>query len=197
MISHPSLLVNVLILIGEGFWVCSIAAQLIKIRRTRNTRGLSAVSQTLNTAGNVAWATYFAINHLWYPFATNITMIPLGAAVLGYILSNRKQFGKGMLAIATIGPLTSYLLILSPGSGGWIGMLYNWIAGTPWLIRVVRKKKVSGISAHGIFFALGAMSCVLAYGIIIRAWPLIVGSIQGFVYELTVARYYYRYRRHG
>src|SRR4051794_14844587 len=102
MLVHPSLLVNILILLGVGFWVCSIAAQLIKLRRTRNTRGLSAPSQILNTAGNIAWATYFGINHLWYPFATNVTMFFLGTAALGYILSNRKQFGKGMLTIAIV-----------------------------------------------------------------------------------------------
>ena len=197
MINHPSLLVNVLIVIGEGFWVFSAAAQLGRVYRTRNTRGLSPPSQTLNAAGSVAWATYFALNHLWYPVVTNIIMIFLGTATLGYTLSNRKKFAQGLISIAIVGPVTSYLLIVHPGAGGWIGMAYNWIAGTPWLIKVVRGKKVSGISERSILFALGAMSCVLAYGIIIRSWPLIVGCIQGFAYELTVLKYYYRHRSHG
>jgi uncharacterized protein with PQ loop repeat len=197
MINHPSLLVNVLIVVGESFWVFSTGAQLIRLYRTRNTKGLSPPSQTLNAAGCVAWATYFAVNHLWYPFATNVIMVVLGTAVLGYTLSNRKKFGQGLAAIAVVGPVTSYLLIVHPGAGGWIGMAYNWIAGTPWLARVVRRKKVSGISLRSMYFALGAMSCVLAYGIIIHSWPLIVGSIQGFAYELVVLKFYYRHRHHG
>lgn len=76
-------------------------------------------------------------------------------------------------------------------------MAYNWIAGTPWLVRILRRKKVSGLSEHGIYFALGAMWCVLAYGLIIRSWPLIAGCVQGLTYELTVLNYYYRYRRQG
>ena len=196
MIVHPSLAVNILVVVGESFWVFSISAQLLKLYRTRNTHGLSAPSQTLNAAGNVAWATYFAINHLWFPFTTNVIMLFLSATTLAYILSDRKQFGKGLAAILTIGPLTSYILITHPDAGGWIGMAYNWIAGTPWLYRVVKRKKVTGLSEHGIYFALGAMSCVLVYGIIIHSLPLIAGCLQGFIYELTVLRFYYRYRRH-
>ncbi len=196
MIDHPSLLVNILIIVGEGFWVFSISAQLIKLVRTRNPRGLSAITQTLNTAGTVAWAVYFLINHLWFPFSTNVIMFFLGVITLGYILSNRKQFAKGLIAIAIIAPFTSYLLIKNPAAGGWIGMIYNWIAGTPWLLRILRHKKVSGLSEHGIYFALGAMLCVLAYGIIIHSWPLIAGCAQGLFYELIVLRYYYRHRHH-
>jgi hypothetical protein len=121
-------------------------------------------------------------------------MLFLGTATLAYTLSNRKQFSKGLATIATIGPLTSYLLITHPALGGWIGMAYNWIAGTPWLLRIVKRKRVSGLSEKGIFFALGAMSCVLAYGLIIHSWPLITGCIQGFTYELIVMKYYYRHR---
>lgn len=197
MINHPSLLVNVLIVVGEGFWVFSIGAQLVKLYRTRNTRGLSPLSQTLNAAGSVAWATYFALNHLWYPLVTNIIIVILGTVVLGYTLSDRKKFGQGLVAIAIVGPLTSYLLITHPGAGGWIGMSYNWIAGTPWLAKVIKHKKVSGISERSMFFAVGAMLCVLSYGLIIHSWPLITGCIQGLIYESIVLKFYYRHRSHG
>lgn len=196
MINHPSLLVNVLIVVGEGFWVFSAAAQLIRLHRTRNTRGLSPPSQTLNAAGSVAWATYFALNHLWYPFVTNIVIVVLGTAILGYTLSNRKKFGQGLATIAIVGPLTSYMLIAHPGSGGWVGMAYNWIAGTPWLAKVVKHKKVSGISERSLYFALGAMICVLSYGLIIHSLPLITGCIQGLIYESIMLKFYYRHRRH-
>jgi len=197
MINHPSLLVNVLIVVGEGFWVFSIAAQLIKLYRTRNTRGLSPVSQTLNGAGNVAWATYFSVNHLWFPFTTNVIMLGLVTATLGYTLSDRKKFGQGLVTIAVVGPLTSYLLLTHPASGGWIGMGYNWIAGTPWLARIIRRKKVSGISERGMYFAFGAMFCVLSYGLIINSHPLVVGCLQGLVYESVALKFYYRHRHHG
>ena len=197
MITHPALIVNALIVIGEGFWVFSAAYQLKRLIATRNTRGLSAPSQTLNAAGNIAWCTYFALNHLWYPFVTNIFVITLTIFILGYTLSNRKQFYKGLATIIIVGPLTSYALLHFPAQSGWFGMLYNWIAATPQLIRIVRRKKVSGLSERGLYFALGAMLFTLSYALIINSRPLIAGCAIGLVYSYIVFTYYYRYRRHG
>ncbi|OGL30445.1 hypothetical protein A3F37_01040 [Candidatus Saccharibacteria bacterium RIFCSPHIGHO2_12_FULL_41_12] len=196
VIYHPSLAGNVLIVIGEGFWVLSATSQLRRLVKTHNTRGLSAPSQTLNAAGNVAWCAYFALQHLWYPFVTNVIVLALTMSILGFTLSNKKQFAKGIIAIAVVGPLTSYMLLRHPASSGWVGMIFNWIAATPWLMKVITKKKVSGISEKGLMFALGAMLCTLAYGILIHSWPLIAGCIQGLIYTAIIMQFYYRYRHH-
>jgi uncharacterized protein with PQ loop repeat len=197
MIIQPTPLENLLIVVGEGAWVFSAAAQLRRLVRTRNTRGLSAVSQTLNAAGNVGWCTYFALNHLWFPFVTNIFVLLLSVAIIGYILSNRKQFFRGLITIAIVGPITSYVLLHNPGVGGWVGAGYNWLAGTPQLLRIVRHKKVSGLSEKGLFFALGALLFALSYGLLIRSIPLIVGCSQGLIYMWVTMTFYYRHRHHG
>jgi uncharacterized protein with PQ loop repeat len=197
MLAHPSLLVNGLIVVGEGFWVLSASAQLRRLIRTRNTRGLSAPSLTLNAAGNVAWCTYFALNHLWYPFVTNIMVITLTIAILGFTLSNRKQFVRGLITIAIVGPLTSYMLLRFPAEAGWVGMSYNWVASTQQLVRIVRRKKVSGLSEKGLYCAVGAMLFTLSYALIIHSRPLQVGCAIGLVYEYIILTYYYRYRKHG
>lgn len=197
MLTHPSLAVNLLIIVGEGFWVLSAAAQLRRLVRTRNTRGLSAPSQTLNAAGNIAWCTYFALNHLWYPFVTNVMVISLTIVILGYTLSNRKQFFRGLTTIVIVGPLTSYGLLHFPAEAGWFGMAYNWMASTPQLVRIVGRKKVSGLSQRSLFFATGAMLFVLSYALIIHSLPLITGCLIGLTYEGIIFRYYYRYRKHG
>ncbi|HSW85544.1 MAG TPA: PQ-loop domain-containing transporter [Candidatus Saccharimonadales bacterium] len=194
MIVQPTLLENALIVVGEGAWVLSAAAQLRRLARTGNTRGLSAPSQTLNAAGNVGWCTYFGINHLWFPFFTNILVLMLGIAILGYILSNHKQFVRGLIAIAIIGPVTSYVLIHNPGAGGWLGMLYNWMAGTPQLMRIVRRKKVSGLSEKGLYLATIAMTFTLTYGLLIHSLPLVAGCIQGLTYMWVTMMFYYRHR---
>jgi uncharacterized protein with PQ loop repeat len=196
MIVQPTLLENVLIVIGEGSWVLSAAAQLRRLVKTRNVKGLSAPSQTLNAAGNIGWCTYFALNHLWFPFVTNIMVVTLTVLILGFTLSNRKQFVRGLAAIAIVGPLTSYLLIRFPGAGGWIGMSYNWLAGTPQVGRIIRRKKVSGLSERALYFAVGAMLFTISYGLLIHSWPLIVGCTQGLIYAAVMLTYYYRYRKH-
>jgi uncharacterized protein with PQ loop repeat len=120
----------------------------------------------------------------------------LGAAILGYILLDKEKFLEGLLAILIIGPLTSYVLIHLPYDSGWLGMTYNWIAGTPWLIKVLRTKKVSGLSEKAFYFDIGAMTCTLTYGAIIHSEPLVVGCLQGLAYNAIVMRYYYHYRHH-
>ena len=197
MVTQPALLVNALIVVGEGFWVLSAAFQLRRLVTTRNTRGLSAPSQTLNAAGNIAWCTYFGLHHLWYPFVTNILVIILTITILGFTLSNRKQFVKGLLTIAFVGPITSYALFHFPSQSGWFGMIFNWVAATPQLTRIVRKKKVSGLSQRGLYFAIGAMCFTLSYAVIIHSLPLITGCSIGLVYAFIIMTYYYRYRRHG
>ncbi|HVA11046.1 MAG TPA: hypothetical protein VNG32_02665 [Candidatus Dormibacteraeota bacterium] len=196
MLVHPSLLVNALIVGGEGFWVVSGATQLRRLAKTRNTRGLSALTLTLNGAGNIAWCTYFASNHLWYPFATNVLVIILNVALLGYTLSNRKQFVRGLVAIAVFGPLTSYALLRFPAESGWFGMAYNWVAATPQLARIVHRKKVSGLSERSLYWAMAAMLLTLAYGLLIHSRPLVAASIRGILYNFVIFIYYYRYRRH-
>src|SRR5947207_2449451 len=103
MVIQPTLLENILIVVGSGGWVFSSAAQLHKLYKTHNTHGLSAVNQTLNAAGNVGWCTYFAINHLWFAFACDIIVMTLTILTLAYTLSNKKQFARGLVAIATLG----------------------------------------------------------------------------------------------
>ncbi len=196
MIVTPTPLENVLIVVGEGLWVLSASAQLRRLVRTRNIKGLSAVTETLNTAGCVAWATYFATQHLWYPFVTNLVLIGLGLALMAYVISNKKQFAKGVASIVIIGPITSYILVRYPAAGGWVGVIYNWLAATPWLHKVVTTQKVSGMSEKGLLLALVAMLCSLTYGLLIHSWPLIVGSVQGLIYMAVVMRFYYRHRHH-
>jgi uncharacterized protein with PQ loop repeat len=194
VIVAPTPIENVLIVIGESFWVFSAAAQLRRLLKTRNTKGLSAPSLTLNAAGNMGWCTYFALNHLWYPFVTNIFVITLTVIILGFTLSNRRQFSRGLVTIAVVGPLTSYLLLCFPGAAGWVGMSYNWLAATPMLIRIVRRRKVSGLSEKSLYFILGAILFTLSYGLLIHSWPLIVGCAQGIVYESIIVRFYYLHR---
>ena len=197
MVTQPGLAASALIVVGEGFWVLSGAAQLRRLIRTRNTRGLSAVSVALNAAGNLGWCTYFALNHLWYPFVTNIFVFIISLAILGYVLSNRKQFFRGIITIVIVGPITSYVLFHSPSLSGWLGMLYNWIASTPQLLKIIRKKKVSGISEKSLFFATGAMILTLSYALIIHSPPLVSGCLIGLFYMSITMKYYYRHRKHG
>jgi len=186
---------NIFLLLGESFWMFSILAQLRKVLKTHKTLGLSAPTITLNAAGNIGWITYFLNRHLWFPVATNIVVVTCSILLLAAVLeNNRVQFRRGLIAIFTIGPITSLLLLSHPALAGWVGMSYNWIAGTPWLIHVLRTNKLTGISARSLAFIWGATTCVLVYGSLIHAAPLIAGSLQGMAYQAVISTRYYKYR---
>jgi uncharacterized protein with PQ loop repeat len=53
---------TILILSAECFFIFSNASQLFKLIKTKDRNGLSAINQTFNGAGNIAWATYFFIS---------------------------------------------------------------------------------------------------------------------------------------
>jgi uncharacterized protein with PQ loop repeat len=185
---------NVLIIAGEAFFVFSSYSQLRKLIRTHNPRGLFAPTTTLNAAGNVAWIMYFISQNLWVPVFTNVIMLILTVSILALLLSNKKQFTKGLVSIVILGPLTSFIIVRFPDFSGWTGMIYNTIAATPWLVHVVTTKRVSGLSERSLFLSTGAMTCVLIYGIMTNATPLIAGCVQGLSYMLIVAFHYYYYR---
>jgi uncharacterized protein with PQ loop repeat len=195
MVVQPTLVENFLVVIGESAWVFSAGAQLIRLNRTRDPRGLSAVTQTLNAAGNIGWCTYFAMNHLWFPFVTNILLLLLTVGILNFTLHNRRQFFRGVVAILIIGPLTGIVLSKFPLASGWMAVAYNWIASVPWMVRVIRTKKTSGISAYSLYWSIVAMSFTLTYALLIHSVPLITTCIEGLLYQAVIMRYYYRYRK--
>ena len=188
------LIENILIIFAEAFWIISSFAQLKKLVKTRDTKGLYAPTVVLNGAGNIAWVSYFAIQQLWVPFSTNIVSFGLTAITLAYLLTNKKHFVKAIISIAIIGPLTAILIINYPDFSGWTAMIFNTIASTPWLIHVIRTKKTSGISEGSLFFVLSAIICTFIFAIMTWSLPLIAGCIQNTIYLVIIMIYYYRYR---
>lgn len=188
-----------LIIASEAFWVSSASAQLVRVIKTRDVHGLSAVTITLYAAGNVAWMTYFATLHLWLAFAGDMLILLVTVILLGYILRDRQLFYRGVASIAVIGPTAGLALIMFPASSGWIGVSLNVVAEIPQMYRIIRYKKVSGISVHSQLYAVGAIICTLAYGLMVHATPLVVGCAQGIVFiSITLLyRYLYRTKRGG
>lgn len=175
-------------------WFFAGLSQLKHVLKTKQLKGLSAPSITLNIAGNIAWIIYFISIKMWFPVFTNICVLAVCLPLVALLLGNRRKFAQALASIATISPLTSYALINFPSISGWLAMSYNWTASTPQLIKVTRHKHIPGFSEHSIWYVFTATSCVLVYGALIGAKPLIVGAVQGLVYQFVVARYYYRYR---
>ncbi|MDO8266112.1 MAG: hypothetical protein Q7T41_04190, partial [Candidatus Saccharibacteria bacterium] len=179
------LLKNSLIILSEGFWILSNWSQFRRIF-TRNNKGLSAPTQTLNAAGNIAWITYFSSKSLMVPTATNAINFFITLFTLAYVLGNKKQFFKGIIAIIVISPITSYLLISNPDISGWLAVAYNTIASTPWLFHVITTKKTSGISEKSLYLNVTATLLTATYAILIGSGPLILGTSLGMITTIVI-----------
>jgi hypothetical protein len=69
-------------------------------------------------------------------------MLVITSLILGFTLANKIQFIKGLVAIAIVGPLTGILILSFPHISGWIGVGYNFIAMMPWIIHILKTKKL-------------------------------------------------------
>lgn len=188
-----AILENVLILVGESFWIFSGIVQIMKLVRTRDPSGLSPTTNVLQAAANVAWITYFLSIQLWYPFATNFVLFTINAVILYFVLTDKKLFKRALLAIAIISPITSLILIQFPSLSGWLGVVYGVIASTPWLVHVLRTKKLRGISIKSLWLSQIALGCTLTYALLIGSLPLMTGCTLGLLntWIITYRRYKY------
>ena len=64
----------------------------------------------------------------------------------------------------------------------------------PQPIKTAIKKDVSGISSTMWWLQIGGYIFGLLYGLQISQWPLIIGSVFGFVVSLLFLVLYYKYR---
>ncbi len=89
------------LLIGssEAFWLSACFSQMMKVVRTRDTKGLSVITTTLYAAGNVAWMTYFFTEHLWLALAGDLLLFLMTIVTVAYMLGNRKQFYRALGSI--------------------------------------------------------------------------------------------------
>lgn len=185
---------TILILASELFFISANASQLIKLIRTRNRKGLSAVNQSLNASGNAAWMTYFISIQRLLPTVTNAIMLLITVAMLAFTLADRTKFAKGIVAVIGIGGLISLSIIYFPQYAGWVGVLCNLAAMTPWVVHILHTKKTSGISDKYIFLSLGAIACNFTYAILIQSAPVLTGALIGIIGNLMVLFLYYKYR---
>ncbi|TXG77105.1 hypothetical protein E6P97_02385 [Patescibacteria group bacterium] len=188
------ILESTLILVAGLFFVAGNLAQLIRLIKTRDRKGLSAPNQALNASGNVAWIVYFITQHHALPVITNALMCITLIATLGFTLANKVIFIRSIAAVIFIGGGIAAAIITLPAYAGWIGVACNTIAMMPWIIRIIYTKKTSGLSERALYLGTGAILCSAAYAVLIESTPLLVGNLLGLIGNGIALRYCYTYR---
>lgn len=85
--------ITMLPVLAAGFAVPQFVPQILKLRRTDDTAGLSTPWALLTGINNAAWFGYFAASHYWFALIPSTSAALLGGC-LGIMLNRRRMMTR-------------------------------------------------------------------------------------------------------
>ncbi len=171
---------------SEGAGVIATAIQVYKTARTKNKRGISVWKNALIGSSILGWLVYGVSQTIWPVVVSNTLMLPLMTYFL-YLLAHSKK-RKQLIAIMFVcgALLGMVLLFLSKSAAGWVSLAYMTLAMTPQIVKVIRDKRIDGLSrrAEKLWFFVNIATFLYAFEL--RAYPLIIAGIVGTSYSIVV-----------
>jgi uncharacterized protein with PQ loop repeat len=184
---------------AAGFGIPQFLPQMLKLRATRDTAGVSWSWAALTTVNNAAWIAYFALSHDWSALVPSCS-VTLLAGVLTAMLTSRRT--PGPRALAWMSAWAAALAAVG-GASGRVGLGTLLTAAfavqvAPSLRSAYRTARPSGISAGTWTLILGELACFLVYGLHEADPRLIALGLTGIVAStLMLARICWTARRRG
>lgn len=175
-----------LAIFSEGAGVIATSIQVLKTARTKNKRGISVWKNALIGSSIIGWLVYGMSQRIWPIVVSNTIMLPLMTYFL-YLLAHskkRKQLITIMFVCGVI--LGSVLLLLSRPAAGWVSLLYMTLAMTPQIVKVIREKRIDGLSRRAEKLWLFVNIATFLYAFELRAYPLIIAGTVGTLYSIVV-----------
>lgn len=151
---------------ATAFAVPQFLPQILKLRATRNTVGVSWPWATLTSLNNAAWIAYFALEHDWTALVPSSSATVL-AGTLAVLLSVRGQ-ARLRPSIPIIGwavmLVTASLILGRTGLGTLLTAAFA-VQVTPSLWAAYRTARPTGISFGTWLLILGELCCWLTFGL--------------------------------
>jgi uncharacterized protein with PQ loop repeat len=162
--------------------------QLLRLRRTGETTGVSWSWAALTSVNNAAWACYFALSGFWTALVPAISATAL-AGVLAVMLARRGEGVPRRQAALALG--WTVLLIAAVGLFGRAGLGTALIAAflvqvTPSVWTVYRADRTEGVAVGTWLLILGELICWGVFGVYRSDPRLIVLGATGVVVSLLV-----------
>jgi uncharacterized protein with PQ loop repeat len=151
---------------ATAFAVPQFLPQLLKLRATRDTAGVSWSWATLTSLNNAAWFAYFALEHYWTALIPSSSATLL-AGTLAVLLSARGQAKLrpailiGMWATMLV---AAYLVLGRTGLGALLTAAFV-VQVAPSIWTAYRTERPTGLSSGTWLLILGELSCWLAFGL--------------------------------
>lgn len=183
--------------VATAFAVPQFLPQILKLRATRDTAGVSWSWATLTSINNGAWIAYFALEHYWTALvpATSATVL---AGILALLLIRRGQ--ATLRPSVLIGAWAVLLVAAYPAVGrAGLGTLLTaafFVQVAPSLWTAYRTARPTGISAGTWLLILGELTCWLIFGLYKSDPRLITLGITGVTAStLILARIHWTSKR--
>jgi uncharacterized protein with PQ loop repeat len=177
---------------ATAFAIPEFLPQLLKLRATRDTAGVSWSWATLTGLNNAAWLAYFTLEHYWTALVPSCSATTL-AATLAVLLSLRGQVR--LRPAALIGAwaamlVAAYLILGRTGLGTLLTAAFA-VQVAPSLWTAYRTACPTGISVGTWLLIAGELSCWLTFGLYKSDPRLITLGLTGLTASaLMLARIY-------
>jgi uncharacterized protein with PQ loop repeat len=180
-------LIAALPVLAAGCAVPQFVPQILKLRRTHDTAGLSTLWALLTGINNAAWFGYFAASHYWFALIPSSSAALLGAS-LGIMLMRR---GRGLAwrsrLLVRAWPLA--LIVAAAIDRRLLGVMLTGaflVQVLPAVTTAYRTRHPTGIARGTWRLILAEVSCWAVFGVANRDGPLIVLGTTGIASALVM-----------
>ena len=151
---------------ATAFAVPQFLPQVLKVRATRDTAGVSWSWATLTSLNNAAWIAYFALEHYWTALipSSSATMLAGTLAVMLSIRGRARPRSSILIATWAVMLVAAYLILGRTGLGALLTAAFV-VQVAPSLWTAYRTERPTGISSGTWLLILGELSCWLTFGL--------------------------------
>ena len=181
---------------ATGFAIPQFLPQILKLRATGDTAGVSSAWAILTGLNNAAWLTYFTLEHYWTALIPSCSATAL-AGTLAILLTTRdRPRQRTAIAIAAWAAMliAAGLILGRTGLGALLTAAFV-IQVAPSLWTAYRTQRPTGVSAGTWLLILGELTCWLTFGLHKSDPRLITLGLTGVIAGTLMLARIYRTRR--
>jgi uncharacterized protein with PQ loop repeat len=184
-------------IVATAFAIPQFLPQILKLRATRDTAGVSWSWAILTSINNGAWMAYFALERYWTALvpATSATVL---AGMLAVLLIRRGQvtlWPSALIGAWALLLVAAYPVVGRVGLGTLLTAAF-FVQVAPSLWAAYRTARPTGISSGTWLLILGELSCWLVFGLYKSDPRLITLGVTGVIAStLILARIHHTSKR--
>lgn len=167
---------------AAAFGIPQYVPQIVKLRATGDTAGVSWAWATLTCVNNTAWFAYFMLSGYWTASLPSTAAAVL-AGTMSLMLAQRGARTSRATAWICVWAFALLLAVVAGGRAGLGGLLAaaSIVQVTPSIWTAYRTARPTGISAGTWALVFGELSCWLVYGLGKSDGRLIVLGATGVI----------------